>query len=115
PEAKRFRKWVTSEVLPAIRKNGFYVHPSLMNRAEAKRLLKSMCGGLDKYVYEEDVMKMSKKFGVQRCYVHDVIGGTSENNAIMQECQRRALFNKERELNAYSPDRVREVAEKLNR
>ena len=40
---------------------------------------------------------------------------TSENNAIMQECQRRALFNKERELNAYSPDRVREVAEKLNR
>jgi prophage antirepressor-like protein len=25
PEAKRFRKWVTSEVLPAIRKQGFYV------------------------------------------------------------------------------------------
>lgn len=24
PEAKRFRKWVTSEVLPAIRKNGYY-------------------------------------------------------------------------------------------
>lgn len=26
PEAKRFRKWVTSEVLPAIRKTGAYVH-----------------------------------------------------------------------------------------
>ena len=24
PEAKSFRKWVTSEVLPAIRKNGYY-------------------------------------------------------------------------------------------
>ena len=26
PEAKRFRKWVTSEVLPSIRKTGAYVH-----------------------------------------------------------------------------------------
>lgn len=26
PEAKRFKKWVTSEVLPAIRKHGGYVH-----------------------------------------------------------------------------------------
>ena len=28
PEAKPFRRWVTSEVLPAIRKNGAYVAPS---------------------------------------------------------------------------------------
>jgi prophage antirepressor-like protein len=28
PEAKRFRKWVTSEVLPQIRKTGGYVSPS---------------------------------------------------------------------------------------
>ena len=28
PEAKRFRKWVTGEVLPAIRKTGSYVLPS---------------------------------------------------------------------------------------
>ena len=27
PEAKRFKKWVTSEVLPAIRKTGVYVAP----------------------------------------------------------------------------------------
>ena len=27
PEAKKFRKWVTSEVLPSIRKNGYYVLP----------------------------------------------------------------------------------------
>ena len=27
PEAKKFKKWVTSEVLPAIRKTGKYVHP----------------------------------------------------------------------------------------
>lgn len=35
PEAKRFRKWVTSEVLPAIRKTGRYeVQPKPMTMAE---------------------------------------------------------------------------------
>lgn len=29
PEAKPFRKWVTSEVLPAIRRNGFYAMPGI--------------------------------------------------------------------------------------
>ncbi|HDR9061255.1 TPA: hypothetical protein QDB03_002874 [Burkholderia vietnamiensis] len=28
PEAKRFRQWVTSEVLPSIRKRGAYVAPA---------------------------------------------------------------------------------------
>lgn len=31
PEAKPFRKWVTSEVLPSIRKHGAYVTPSKLN------------------------------------------------------------------------------------
>lgn len=30
PEAKRFKKWVTSEVLPAIRKNGYYAAPEIV-------------------------------------------------------------------------------------
>lgn len=33
PEAKRFRKWVTSEVLPAIRKTGGYIHEAAMKPA----------------------------------------------------------------------------------
>jgi prophage antirepressor-like protein len=35
PEAKRFRKWVTSEVLPSIRKYGYYADPIAK---KAKRL-----------------------------------------------------------------------------
>ena len=31
PEARRFRKWITNEVLPSIRKYGYYVAPSLEN------------------------------------------------------------------------------------
>ena len=31
PEAKRFRKWITSEVLPSIRKHGAYITPSTLD------------------------------------------------------------------------------------
>ena len=34
PAARRFRKWITAEVLPAIRKTGRYDHPSLPPQAE---------------------------------------------------------------------------------
>lgn len=33
PEAKRFRKWVTSEVLPTIRKHGAYLTPAKLEEA----------------------------------------------------------------------------------
>lgn len=33
PEAKRFRKWVTSEVLPTIRKHGAYMTKDILERA----------------------------------------------------------------------------------
>lgn len=36
PEAKKFKKWVTSEVLPAIRKTGRYVHPEATQPAPAE-------------------------------------------------------------------------------
>lgn len=41
PEAKRFRKWVTSEVLPALRKTGTYTAPTMtwITAGEAKRRL----------------------------------------------------------------------------
>ena len=31
PEARRFRKWITNEVLPSIRKYGYYIEPSIEN------------------------------------------------------------------------------------
>lgn len=44
PEAKRFRKWVTSEVLPAIRRTGAYIHALAVRPAitpEQQRELKA--------------------------------------------------------------------------
>ena len=41
PEAKAFRKWVTGEVLPAIRKQGFYKSPEYVRITELEREQKS--------------------------------------------------------------------------
>ena len=39
PEAKRFKKWVTSEVLPSIRKTGSYGTPAAIDYNDPKILL----------------------------------------------------------------------------
>jgi prophage antirepressor-like protein len=41
PEAKRFKKWITSEVLPAIRKTGSYSVPKLNNQKALAQQLKA--------------------------------------------------------------------------
>src|SRR5699024_3936219 len=33
PEAKKFRKWITSDVLPSIRKHGAYMTPEIIEQA----------------------------------------------------------------------------------
>ena len=42
PEAKKFRKWVTSEVLPAIRKTGAYIHAPAMHPAITPEQLRTL-------------------------------------------------------------------------
>lgn len=42
PEAKRFRKWVTSEVLPAIRKQGYYAGPDYIDDAQQREIQRAV-------------------------------------------------------------------------
>jgi prophage antirepressor-like protein len=115
PEAKKFRRWVTHDVLPSIRRLGYYVHPSYMTRKDVKRLKGMLIDSLEVYIYAEDIQKIAKKIGVSKDYVRHVLDGRSENNAIMQELQQRALLNMDNEINAYSPDRMQEVIKKLSK
>jgi prophage antirepressor-like protein len=57
PEAKKFKKWVTSEVLPAIRKTGAYVHrearPEPRERgltADERRAISAAVAGITRYL-----------------------------------------------------------------
>ena len=42
PQAKAFKKWVTSEVLPSIRKHGYYINQNKNDRAKQEHILQSL-------------------------------------------------------------------------
>jgi prophage antirepressor-like protein len=113
PSARAFRKWVTSEVLPSIRKFGYYVHPAYMDAKRLKRMQSDMNVAMSKYVYDEDVQKTAKKFGMRKLEVQLIMIGRRSDNAVMQELQRRAEFNKASEIDAYAPERMRQMIELL--
>lgn len=51
PAAKRFKRWATSEVLPAIRRHGLYAVDDMLNNPDALiEVLQAWCGlGVDCY------------------------------------------------------------------
>ena len=49
PEAKRFRKWITSEVLPSLRKYGFYQMPN-QKKFDSRDYIPKKVKLLDKYI-----------------------------------------------------------------
>jgi len=113
PNAKKFRRWVTGDVLPSIRQHGYYVHPSMVNDKTVKKLTKEMITHLERYVFASDVEKLGKKFGKRRNYVQCVMSGSIKDNEVMQALQARAIANKKNEIDAYHIERVREVIGKL--
>lgn len=116
PEAKAFRKWVTSEVLPNIRKHGFYMAPEVaMSAKNVKRLRKQMLEQMQKYLIEEDLRKCAKRTGTSILYVRGVLRGDSENNDIMANLQERAIENRGKWFDAYGSSRMTEVLNTLVR
>lgn len=66
PEAKKFTKWVTSEVLPSIRKTGQYTLPSTINPEQAQHLkeLVQLVAESGKQGYSETWARLHRKFKV---------------------------------------------------
>lgn len=61
PEAKKFRKWITSEVLPSIRKSGGYVVPGVGEKLPAT-LLEDICYIKQRFQeWEESNKRISEK------------------------------------------------------
>lgn len=114
PEAKAFKKWVTSEVLPSIRKYGYYISPAAdLSRKDRKAIERSLSKALSKYLTDEDVYKVSKKMRCSEGYVESVLDGSIRNNDIMRVLQSRALANKKNWEDAYSPSKMDEVLSQL--
>lgn len=114
PEAKPFRKWVTGEVLPAIRKYGFYVHLSArLTKQEEAKLKRLMLDETKRYIIKEDIKRCARRFGVDTWDVEMVLSGKRINNDMMTDLQSRALVNRENWKDAYHPRRMMEVVNKL--
>lgn len=114
PEAKEFKRWVTSEVLPAIRRQGFYVHPSAtLTKKEISTIERVMVQNVNRYIIADDIRKCARKFGTQEYYIRHILNGRGINNDIMLDLQERAIVNRQNWSNAYSVERMKEITNKL--
>lgn len=110
PEARTFRKWVTQEVLPNIRKYGFYMTPEkAMDVSTEKKLRKQMLAEMEKYLIDEDIRKCARRFGTSELTIQSVVKGNYVNNDMMADLQQRAIANREKWFDAYGQGRMLEV------
>jgi prophage antirepressor-like protein len=76
PEAKKFRKWVTSEVLPSIRKTGKYGRPAIgtmLNADTINDLLNYVDYRMHHDVKYYAAIQLRKLFGKQRTGATDIM------------------------------------------
>ena len=97
PQAKKFRKWITSEVLPAIRKYGTYsTDPRKMDvlkkRAE-KTAIKKMLDEVNKNLSGTDKRIIAKQCHTDEFGVYDVLDGEKEDIHMMTLLYARATGN----------------------
>lgn len=115
PEAKAFRKGVTGEVLPNIRKHGVYMTPEVaMSAKNLKRLRKQMLEQMRKYLIEDDLRKCAKRFGMSSMAVHSILKGDFEHNDILAYLQDKAMENREKWFDAYGHGRMTEALNVLS-
>lgn len=80
PDAKRFKKWVTSEILPDIRRHGFYGTDMFIEKlTEDPLALKAM---LDKYIFEREQRRLVERQRDQAIIERSLISRTREATAM---------------------------------
>lgn len=117
PQAAAIRKWVTSEVLPALRRTGRYeVSPTRHSlrhprrgepiTAEILRLLWLIGESL----HQGDQIEIAMELGVTRQTVSRVLNGGQRSSRILMALYKRAQANREADRLYYAP---REMAQRL--
>lgn len=110
PEAKAFRKWVTSEVLPTLRKTGRYeLKPQgrgirRMSRGEGVNAeLLDLLWLIGESLDYGDQQAIALELGVSRVAVNRTLNGYNRSSRILMALYRKAKENRERDLLYYSP------------
>ena len=116
PEAKAFRKWVTSEVLPQLRKTGRYeLKPASPRpyRTRGERVntdILNLLWLIGESLERGDQQAVALELGVSRAAVSNVLNGYNRSSRILMALYRRARQNREQFL-LYNEPRM--MAERL--
>ena len=117
PQARAFRKWVTGEVLPSLRKYGYYVAPGAqLTDEQREELERVMMGRMRRYLSRRDYIQVARSTGYPVWFVQRVVAGQAGGQAgsVMLALQERALKNCQEYVNPLSEARMTSVIEQLN-
>ena len=117
PQARAFRKWVTGEVLPSLRKYGYYVAPGAqLTDEQREELERVMMGRMRRYLSRRDYIQVARRTGYPVWFVQRVVAGQAGGHAgsVMLALQERALKNCQEYVNPLSEARMTSVIEQLN-
>ncbi len=122
PEAKSFRKWVTSEVLPALRRTGRYELTAGTPASTGSTLRYPRRGEaitadilhllwlIGESLHQGDQLDIALELGVARQTVSRVLNGHQRSSKILMALYKRAQANREADRLYHSP---REMAGRL--
>ena len=117
PQARAFRKWVTGEVLPSLRKYGYYVDPEAqLTDEQREELERVMMGRMRRYLSRRDYIQVARSTGYPVWFVQRVVAGQAGGQAgsVMLALQERALKNCREYVNPLSEARMTSVIERLS-
>ena len=117
PQARAFRKWVTGEVLPSLRKYGYYVAPGAqLTDEQREELERVMMGRMQRYLSRRDYIQVARSTGYPVWFVQRVVAGQAGGHAgsVMLALQERALKNCQEYVDPLSEARMTSVIEQLS-
>lgn len=110
-EAKAFRKWVTSEVLPSLRKTGRYeLKPQKRGvvrktRGEGVNVeLTNLLWLIGESLEQGDQAAVALELGVSRTAVNRTLNGLNRSSRILMALYRKARENREQNLLYHAPE-----------
>lgn len=116
-EAKAFRKWVTSEVLPALRRTGRYeVSPARRSLRHPRRGepitadILHLLWLIGESLHQGDQIEIAVELGVTRQTVSRVLNGGQRSSRILMALYKRAQANREADRLYHAPH---EMAQRL--
>jgi len=114
PQAKAFRKWVTSEVLPSLWKYGYYVAPGAeLTKDQREALLAVMIKRMRRYLEQRDVGIVARRTCYPEEYVLRVATGRmpDPSPSVLRALQERALKNKKNYVDPLSEEQMMAMIE----